>query len=290
MTEKHLALTLSAFVWFISGFSASSQTEICKTVKESINHPVEMIAIRVQKSFSSLQCIAAPHCCGPTWEAHPECYTLQNQVVREPWTEIKETMECLPRSSSEALSEFIENHTDPAYILTKPIYDLYQAKVATAISQAEPIPQPFSGAMEAIIGHLRTISWVVNGPDANPINLEDIADARWVDRENPLAISLSPMTWGQSNPAITHDKLIVIDVDEYHLLDKCEKFAFWVHEVIHVAQYRNMGAFNFTKNYLSESQSGVRYEDLSAEVGAKRVEIEALDFCVNEPWFQAMLD
>ena len=49
--------------------------DVCTEVVETINHPARYISEKIRQGCNVL----VPHCCGPTWQTHPECYFINQK-------------------------------------------------------------------------------------------------------------------------------------------------------------------------------------------------------------------
>src|SRR5262249_53774364 len=102
-TRIQISIFAGALLSFGAASLAQSQTiDICTEVGQTVNHPAEYVAEKVRKGCS----VIAPHCCGPSWPSHPECYVTNNKKVRDGWGEFVSKLQCKRESLETGLNEF----------------------------------------------------------------------------------------------------------------------------------------------------------------------------------------
>jgi hypothetical protein len=252
-----------AFCLTRSSEAQESTVDICTESVSTINHPAQYVRRMIKKCRSVF---LTPHCCGPTWRTHPECYVLRRRRISSAWQEIVHKKECDTQSLEVGFKEFMSRRLDPRLQLpeAKTFMAFIEVMVAAQMGDGKPLPNRVT----------RKLYRYLEQYDLH-FAKQDVGNARYVGYGlNPL----SPKSYGQSQDTMTWGNLIVAGPG---LLSAkgCLELATWAHELVHVRQYRDMGFYTFQTAYLSDRAA---YKDKAAEREAYKIEAEVVRICEEE--------
>src|SRR5262245_1279352 len=195
---RTVAVLLTCAVLCAPTHPRAEPVNVCQEFIKSMDHTDKYVTDKIKKD--GIGCLIKPQCCGPTWQAHPECYDPVTRLVKGPWTERKVVgTKCEKQEVIDWTRNFVNSWTKPTYLLSKPLYDSYRTYVDLVSSQGHELPDDVRQGLQKLVG-----------AGAVPFRSVDIESAKWVRSDELAARPLSPSTWGQSNPAITHGHLIVV--------------------------------------------------------------------------------
>jgi hypothetical protein len=242
--------------------------DICTEVVTSINHPAQYVQEKLQRGCN----LFAPHCCGPSWPTHPECYIINNKKISDAWTELKKITKCDKKTLEVGYREFLNRELDPRMHLgpVKLLMTLIEIQVATQMRDAKPLPSD-------IVPQLATFRTKLSRA---PYDERDIAAARFVPYTGLTKNLLSPKTYNQQQDSMVWGNLIVAGPGLLSATG-CERFGMWAHELVHVRQYREAGFYTYQMDYLTDPAD---YREKEAEREAYLVQDAAESTCLFRPY------
>ncbi len=250
--------------------SVTTTVTVCEEIEELIVHPAEYAQEKVKRQ--GVSCLFLPHCCTPAWVTFPECYVLQWVKKRDAWEEIKKTFTCQDYTLSieDAFERWLRNLNDPVpgfRIITGDLTELFGIYVSAAYEVADPIPDEF-------IDELKRLA----RKNSYPFSVANVNQARWLKSDHPLARRIWP---GGDTQGITYYNLIIVN-DSFFNQTFCGNVSYWVHELVHVHQYNQIGWDQFLERYLSDGMVH-QWADIWFEQEAIIVEGQALADCISRP-------
>lgn len=275
VTKRFLGLFLSCLLLTEAESQTQTQTvDICTEIRETILHPAQYVSEQVRRGCGNL---LTPHCCGPSWPSHPECYVTRQRTISEAWEEITKKLQCNPKTVEVGFQEFMRRRIDPRLKIpqVRKIGDHINLLLDACSASAKPLPeevrQDLHERLPTLVTQLR--------PGVRAFAAMDIENARYVSSELACAYPLTPITYETGQDSIVWGKLIIAGPDLRSSWG-CTALAMWGHELVHVRQYRDAGFTGFLTSYLEDTAP---YEEKGTEREATEVATYMMRLCQGLP-------